>query len=74
MTESYQGGYTKALLDVKEFFEVHSEALKRNRCYNAKMIPVILDGLINARHKMMEVGGANLSMKLLKDSKKLVLC
>ena len=73
MTDSYMGGYTKALLDVKDFFEYHSDALKRSRCYNSKMIPVILQGLINARHKMIEVGGMNLPMKLSKDRKEVFL-
>lgn len=70
MFDGYNQGYTKALLDVRDFFEYHSDALKYERCYNSKMIPIVLNGLIDARHEMIKVGGAHLSMKLSKDRKR----
>lgn len=73
MIDSYQGGYTKALLDVRDFFEYHNNTLKHNRMYNSKMIFIVLNGLINARHKMMEIGGRDLTMRLSKDRKELSL-
>ena len=36
MIETYTGGYLKALLDVRNFFEGHSVVLKVNRLYNQK--------------------------------------
>ena len=39
---AYESGYAKALLDVKNWFERHSTALKCCRMYNQKNIEMLL--------------------------------
>lgn len=46
MRETYNGGYFKALLDVRSFFENHSQSLKFSRLYNQKGLMQVLDALI----------------------------
>lgn len=60
MIETYTGGYLKALLDVRSFFEGHSEALKLNRLYNQKGVMQLLDALIDNRGELMATGDVKL--------------
>ena len=60
MTDSYIGGYSKALLDVKNWFEDHSEILKFNRLYNEKGIRNILWALLENRAELRETGDVEL--------------
>ena len=69
MIDNFYSGYTKALLDVKEYFEFHSESLKHNKAYNSKVIPVLIDSLIENRDEMMRIGGRNLELIITKDKK-----
>ena len=56
MRETYRGGYLKALLDVKSFFENHSECLKFNRLFNQKGVMKVLNALIENREELLETG------------------
>lgn len=60
MIETYTGGYLKALLDMRNFFETHSEALKFNRLYNQKGVMQLLDALIYNRGELMATGDVKL--------------
>lgn len=65
MQETYNGGYTKALLDVKSFFEQNSYTLKECRLYNQKGVIKVLEALIKSRKELRETG----SVKSLKYNK-----
>ena len=52
----YRNGYFKALLDVKNYFDSHSETLKNNKIYNSKKIPKLLQLFIDNCEKMMMYG------------------
>lgn len=56
MRETYNGGYFKALLDVRSFFENHSQSLKFSRLYNQKGVMQVLDALIKNREELRETG------------------
>lgn len=56
MQDNYIGGYTKALLDVEQFFADYSDALKTHKLYNKKGIDNILHFLIENRVEMREYG------------------
>lgn len=60
MIETYTGGYLKALLDVRSFFEGHSETLKLNRLYNQKGVMQLLDALIENRGELGTTGDVKL--------------
>lgn len=60
MIETYTGGYLKALLDVRSFFEGHSETLKFNRLYNQKGVMQLLDALIENRDELRTTGDVKL--------------
>lgn len=60
MIETYTGGYLKALLDVKSFFETHSIALKYNRLYNQKGVMQVLNALIENRDELRTTGDVKL--------------
>lgn len=60
MTDSYIGGYTKAILDVANWFENHTEALKHERLYNAKGIRKVLSALLDNRAELRETGDVKL--------------
>lgn len=60
MIETYTGGYLKALLDVRSFFEGHSETLKLNRLYNQKGVMQLLDALIDNRDELRTTGDVKL--------------
>lgn len=69
MIDNFRSGYTKALLDIKDYFEYHSESLKHNKVYNSKVIPTLINSLIENRDEMMRIGGKNLELILTKDKK-----
>lgn len=56
MTDTFDGGYTKALLDVQHFFESYSEALKYHKLYNIKGIKKVMDFLVANRQELKETG------------------
>lgn len=59
MLETYRGGYTQALLDVKEFFEAYSDHLSHGRYMSKKDIRFassVLDAMIFSRDSLMEYG------------------
>lgn len=53
----YRHGYKKALLDIKEWFERHSESIKFYHKYNKKGIESILAELNRNSDKLREEGG-----------------
>nr|DAH18447.1 MAG TPA: hypothetical protein [Caudoviricetes sp.] len=56
MRDTYNGGYFKALFDVRTFFESHSQSLKFSRLYNQKGVMQVLDALIENREELRETG------------------
>ena len=60
MTDTYNGGYTKALLDVQAYIKDHSESLKLYRLYNRKGIEKLIDALVNNRAEMRNTGTVKL--------------
>lgn len=52
----FQNGYFQALLDVKNWFDTHSDSLKLFKMYNSKKIPLILQAFIDNREQMMLEG------------------
>ena len=63
MTDSYRSGYFKALLDVKNYFDSHSNVLKRLRMYSSKKIPLLLQAFIDNRERMI-LEGDDVEIKL----------
>lgn len=53
---SFEKGYFKALLDVKNYFDTHSDSLKINKMYNSKNIPKLLQAFIDNRERMILEG------------------
>ena len=72
MDFSYRQGYFKALLDVKNYFDTHSETLKYLKMYNSKKIPLLLQAFVENADTMM-LYGDNLNLKLSKDGKRVFL-
>ena len=72
MDFSYRQGYFKALLDVKNYFDTHSETLKNLKMYNSKNIPLLLQAFVENADTMMFYGD-NLNLKLSKDGKRVFL-
>lgn len=60
MMDTYSHGYTKALLDVRDYIKDHSDALKVNKLYNRKGIEKLIDALINRRGELMRTGTVQL--------------
>ena len=59
MLDTYRGGYLKALLDVKEFFESRTESLKFHKCISKKHVKflcTVIDAMIDQRDLMMTYG------------------
>lgn len=56
MQDTFNGGYLKALLDVKSYFERHSSSLKACRLYNSDGVLKVLSALINHREEMRITG------------------
>lgn len=69
MLETYNGGYTKALLDVQEYIHTHTDTLKRNRCFNEKGIVSLIQCLIDNREYIRDNGTSNLELIYTKDKK-----
>ena len=68
MNYSYASGYFKALVDVKNYFDSHSDMLKCLRMYNSKKIPLLLQAFIDNSDRMMVEGDA-IELKLLNEGK-----
>ena len=60
MMDCYNHGYTKALLDVQEWFRNHSLTMRYNRLYNEKGVNAILAALVENREELRETGSVNL--------------
>lgn len=56
MIDSFNSGYTKALIDVENYFSNHSSQLKSCKLYNEKGIQKLLHELINRRSELRETG------------------
>lgn len=56
LNEDYIRGYTKALLDVKSFFENYSDNLKYNKLFNESGIMALLAFLVDNREELRECG------------------
>lgn len=56
MIETYRNGYIKALIDVRNYFETHSDCLKYWKMYNQKKIPLLLQAFIDNADCMMSLG------------------
>lgn len=56
MIDSFNSGYTKALIDVENYFSNHSPQLKSCKLYNEKGIQKLLHELINHREELRETG------------------
>jgi hypothetical protein len=52
----FKQGYDKALLDVKNYFERHSIAMKQNKMYNQKGINALLQAMLDNIEIMREEG------------------
>ena len=52
----YENGYTQALLDVKNWFERHSNSLRYYRLCNTRCIPLILNCMMKNHTRMMDRG------------------
>lgn len=52
----YNAGYIKALIDVKNFFEDHSEAMKACRLNNQKGISALLKFILENHEELRETG------------------
>lgn len=72
MNLDYNQGYFKALVDVKNYFDSHSDVLKHLRMYSSKKIPLLLDAFIRYHEKMIIVGD-QIDLKLTADGKKVIL-
>lgn len=62
MTDNYYSGYTKALLDIRDYLDYHSAHMKNQRCYNEKAIRSLIDTFIENRHDIIESGGMHLEL------------
>lgn len=60
--DTFNGGYTKALIDVKNYFEGHTDILSWNHMWNRKGVLQVLNALIEHREELRETGDANLVM------------
>ena len=59
MLDTYRGGYTKALLDVKEFFDGRSESLSFAKCISKKHIRflcAVIDAMLKEKDLLMTYG------------------
>lgn len=71
MMDTFNGGYTKALLDVQHFFESYSDSLSYNKLYNRKGVEAILKCLLDNREELRETG--SLSGIIVRKDKKSVI-
>lgn len=58
---NYEHGYTKALLDVVNWFKNHSESLKYHKLYKLECIEKLLDALLENRAELRETGDVELT-------------
>lgn len=65
-------GYTKALLDVQNFFESHSEALSTYKLFNKNGVTAILKFLIENRDELREYGNIE-EILVRKEPKKIII-
>ena len=72
MDFSYRQGYFKALLDVKNYFDTHSDNLKYLKMYNSKKIPLLLQAFLDNVDTMI-IWGEHIELKLSKDGKRVFL-
>lgn len=72
LSGDYNRGYTKALIDVQNFFESHSEAMKYNKLYSHKGISAILSALIQNREELGETGEID-DLIVKKDKKNIII-
>lgn len=68
----YRQGYIKALLDVKNYFDKHSDALKYNKMYNSKKIPLLLQAFVENADEMI-MWGEDIELMLSNDGKSVFL-
>lgn len=64
MLDTFNGGYTKALLDVQNFFSNHSDSLKFCKLYNQKGVMKVLSALIEHREELRTTGDAVLKYNM----------
>jgi hypothetical protein len=69
----YNRGYAKALIDVQNFLESHSEAMKYNKLYSHKGISAVLSALIQNREELRETGTVD-DLIAKKDKKNIIVC
>lgn len=72
VNDGYRQGYFKALLDVKNYFDSHSEVLKYYKMYNAKKIQLLLEAF-SENVDLMIIWGDHIDLKLSADGKKFEL-
>ena len=60
MIDTYNGGYTKALIDVVRWFENHSNIIKFYKLYGYGNIVKILKALLENREELRETGDVSL--------------
>ena len=58
---TYEHGYTKALLDVVNWFKNHSESLKYYKLYKRECIEKLLGALLENRAVLRETGDVKLT-------------
>ena len=56
MSDTYRGGYIKALIDIKNYVDSHSESMKRYKLYSAKNLPILLQAFIDNADEMIAMG------------------
>lgn len=69
---SFIRGYTKALLDVQNFFESHSEALSTYKLFNKNGVTAILKFLVENRDELREYGNID-DILVRKEPKKIII-
>ena len=72
LSGGYNRGYTKALIDVQNFLESHSEAMKYNKLYSHKGISAVLSALIQNREELREAGTVG-NLIVEKDNKNIII-
>ena len=68
----YHQGYDQALLDIRNWLELHSEALKRNRLYNQKGLSMLMNAFLENRDTFRDYGQST-EFVLSNDRKKIFL-
>ena len=69
---THKQGYDKALLDVKNWIERHSESMKYHKLNNAKGIMMLMNAFIENSEKLREYGDYT-EFILSSDKKKIIL-